>query len=294
MTARPRLCALAMSNRPNPLCRLYKTARPPVSNSYAVISTFAARNKSGHTPMLLRLSDTHARRPTRPPAGANVTLAVVQQTAAAHPETMPWPKRPSPSVLSKSIPLFFIGRDNDGFWIACEAEHRIGGVFLSQRSALRFAQRCSEPTPCATMILEETHQLDIENRGNRLVGHIRPAKRLVRRLASKLAALVGTAIEKPRAIAARWSRAYIEDRMLRAALEVELYRGRYKHSNKNDDDLPIVRRTELSTPPTTKDQSIVGGIKRAQSVITAFAIFAVILTGIIGLRAAVWLPAFYR
>ena len=32
-----------------------------------------------------------------------------------------------------------------------------------------------------------------------------------------------------------------EARMHRAAIEAELYLNRYKHSSKNDDDLPIVR-----------------------------------------------------
>jgi hypothetical protein len=34
--------------------------------------------------------------------------------------------------------------------------------------------------------------------------------------------------------------AVAEVRMHKAAIEVELYRNRYKHSSKNDDDLPIV------------------------------------------------------
>ena len=83
--------------------------------------------------------------------------------------------------------------------------------------------------------------------------------------------------------------------MLGAALEVELYRGRYKHSNKNDDDLPVVGRTEALTPArTTKDQPIFGAIRRAQPVIIAFAIFALVLAGIIGLRVTIWLPTFNR
>lgn len=206
---------------------------------------------------------------------------------------MAWPHRPEPSVLSESIPLFFISRDSDGFWIACEADFRIGGVFLSQHSALRFAQRCSEPTRCATMILEEVHTLDIENRGNRFAAHLRPAKRLVRRLTSKLIAVAGTAVANARALGARWSRARDEGRMLRAALVVELYRVRYKHSNKNDDDLPIVSRTEALMPASTINESIVGGIRRVQPIIIAFAIFALVLVGIIGLRVVIWLPAFY-
>jgi len=164
-------------------------------------------------------------------AAAHLTVIDAPQTVPAEPAPiMTWPQRPDPGVLSESIPLFFISRDSDGFWIACEADFRIGGVFLSQRSALRFAQRCSKPTRCATMILEEPHNLDIENRGNRFVAQLRPAVRLLKRIASKI-----------RSIGTYLSRAYIEDRLLRAALEAELYRGRYKHSNKNDDDLPIVR-----------------------------------------------------
>ena len=36
------------------------------------------------------------------------------------------------------------------------------------------------------------------------------------------------------------AQAVSEARMHKAAIEVELYRNRYKHSSKNDDDLPIV------------------------------------------------------
>ena len=37
------------------------------------------------------------------------------------------------------------------------------------------------------------------------------------------------------------AQAIAEARMHKAAIEAELYRNRYKHSSKNDDDLPIVR-----------------------------------------------------
>ncbi len=72
--------------------------------------------------------------------------------------------------------------------------------------------------------------------GGQDVGQLRPARRKVRRLASKLNAWARLAIANVRVLGARLSSAYIEDRMLRAVLEVELYRGRYRHSNKNDDD----------------------------------------------------------
>jgi hypothetical protein len=136
--------------------------------------------------------------------------------------------------------LFFISRDADGFWLARHADLPIGGLFLRRRSAMNFARRACAPISCATMILAEPHTLDTENRGNRLAPRLRPARRLARRLTATLSALAATLFAKARALGARLSRAYVEDRMLRAALEFDLYRGRYKHSNKNDDDLPIV------------------------------------------------------
>jgi len=39
----------------------------------------------------------------------------------------------------------------------------------------------------------------------------------------------------------RAMQAVSEARMHQVAIEVELYRNRYRHSSKNDDDLPIVR-----------------------------------------------------
>ena len=43
---------------------------------------------------------------------------------------------------------------------------------------------------------------------------------------------------------ARAVRAIAEARMHRASIETELYRNRYRHTSKNDDDLPVVRRVE--------------------------------------------------
>jgi hypothetical protein len=40
------------------------------------------------------------------------------------------------------------------------------------------------------------------------------------------------------------TQAFAEARMHRAMIEAELYHGRYRLSSKNDDDLPIVSRTE--------------------------------------------------
>jgi hypothetical protein len=77
-----------------------------------------------------------------------------------------FPGRPNSSVLSESIPLFFIGRNPLGFWVVREAERETGGVFLFKRSALRFASKNSAPAGCATMFLNESLELDVANQGN--------------------------------------------------------------------------------------------------------------------------------
>src|SRR5665811_2380665 len=67
--------------------------------------------------------------------------------------------------LSEAIPLFFIGRNKDGFWVAREADGRVGGIFVLKRSALLFANTNTQPRGCATMFLSERFELDIENKG---------------------------------------------------------------------------------------------------------------------------------
>jgi hypothetical protein len=101
------------------------------------------------------------------------------------------PPRPDPGILSEVIPLFFIGRNEDGFWVAREAAGRAGGIFLRKQSALRFANRITQPGGCATMLLSEHFELDVENKGNPLVAHLAAAKRLVSHLVQRLTAPAG-------------------------------------------------------------------------------------------------------
>jgi len=97
------------------------------------------------------------------------------------------PPRPDPGIISEAIPLFFIGRNEDGFWVAREADGRIGGIFLRKQAALRFANRSAQPEGCATMFLSKRFELDVENKGNRLVAHIAATRRLVLQLAQRTA-----------------------------------------------------------------------------------------------------------
>ena len=60
-------------------------------------------------------------------------------------------------------------------------EGRTGGVFLFKKSALRFAKKNSGTSGCATMFLAERLELDVENRGNRLIAWIGALLNLVTR-----------------------------------------------------------------------------------------------------------------
>jgi len=77
-----------------------------------------------------------------------------------------FPSRPDASLLSETIPLFFIGRNRRGFWLAREARGRIGGLFWLRRSALRFAAKNGGAVGCATMLLAHDCELDTENHGS--------------------------------------------------------------------------------------------------------------------------------
>ena len=114
----------------------------------------------------------------RPPL-RGICLVVKEYQPTDHPKpvvrvgmTAKFPRRPDSGVLSESIPLFFIARNRVGLWVAREAEGRTGGIFLFKRSVLRFAERNSGPRGCATMFLAERLELDLANRGNRLIGWI--------------------------------------------------------------------------------------------------------------------------
>ena len=107
-----------------------------------------------------------------------------------------FPKRPDISVLSETIPLFYIGQNNDGFWVAREASGRCGGVFLLRRSALRFAQQKSVPAGCATMLLNDPLELDVTNEGSRIVEPLTELVDLVRRRAPTFTAFVSMLLTK--------------------------------------------------------------------------------------------------
>jgi hypothetical protein len=110
-----------------------------------------------------------------------MTLPLPTHFPTMPPASSGLPGRPDAHVLNCVIPLFFIGRNKNGFWIAREARGRTGGMFLLRRSAHRFAQRTSAPRGCATMFLAKTFELDTRNAGNPALGWLDAALGLVNR-----------------------------------------------------------------------------------------------------------------
>jgi len=175
-------------------------------------------------------------RRTRPAGTAeNQTRRPSGHLQIVRPQTSELPPRPDTNVLNNSIPLFFIGQNSRGLWVAREASGQSGGVFFFKRSALRFTQEDSEWSGCATMILDEPLELDISNRGSRLAETADLAMRHTPALTDFLR-MVGAEWRKLRADILR---VFAGVRRNRAAVESELFRGEYTLSSKSDDDLPV-------------------------------------------------------
>jgi hypothetical protein len=107
-----------------------------------------------------------------------------------------------PGLVSAGIPAFFIGRNKEGFWVARDVNGQIGGIFLLENSAVSFARRNSEPAGCVTIFPSETIELDLENKGNPMVGQLGSLTRLATRawrqtatLASKMMRTAGRRVK---------------------------------------------------------------------------------------------------
>ena len=84
--------------------------------------------------------------------------------------------RPGPDVLSRTIPVVFIGRNRAGLWVARDADGKFGGLFWLKGSALHFARTNAGPAGCATLFPRARFELDLENHGNPLVAGLAAAK----------------------------------------------------------------------------------------------------------------------
>jgi hypothetical protein len=98
--------------------------------------------------------------------------------------------RPGPDVLSRAIPVVFIGRNRAGFWVARDADGKFGGLFWRKGSALHFAKTNAGPAGCAALFPRARFELDLENHGNPLVAGLAAAKLLLGRQLRRLLAAV--------------------------------------------------------------------------------------------------------
>ena len=109
-----------------------------------------------------------------------LTYSGFSESLASKPVASPACFQPlDPGVISASIPVFFVGRNRDGFWLARDAKGENGGIFLFKSSALAFVRRVSRSSGCATIFPSERFELDVENHGNPFVGYLKPLLWLV-------------------------------------------------------------------------------------------------------------------
>jgi len=162
------------------------------------------------------LGKSGAARKPEPPRNLHLSRTVLSD----------FPHRPDADIISETIPLFYIGQDHTGLWVARESEGRSGGLFWSRRAALRFARKKSEPAGCATMFLAEPFELDIENRGSRMAVAAAAVLHAIARRAPALAACMVATRVKWHVLIARVSRALRFGRNHSRSAETKLFHSR--------------------------------------------------------------------
>ena len=64
-------------------------------------------------------------------------------------------QRPDSTILNDAIPLFAIGRNRAGLWVARDCDGPAGDAFLSKGAAIRFARKIRGSEACALMFVVE-------------------------------------------------------------------------------------------------------------------------------------------
>jgi hypothetical protein len=113
--------------------------------------------------------------------------------------------------------------------------------------------------------------------------------------AGRLPAVVGflrKAAVKSARLLMQASNAFAEARMHRAMIEAELYRDRYRHASKNDDELPIDLQAAPGPQITWRRfaDAAVTMAKRAYPAIVVLSLLSTALAATFAIRLAVWLP----
>ena len=131
-------------------------------------------------------------------AERKLSIGPLAAHVATEPERSGTPlfSRPGPEDLSEAIPVFFIGRNQDGFWVARDADGKSGGLFWRKEAAIRFAKNSTWPAVCATIFPIQRIELDLDNKGNPLLVPIATIRRLLTRRVQRLIAAARKAVRE--------------------------------------------------------------------------------------------------
>src|ERR1700730_3157744 len=172
----------------------YDMRRRSISHSYGIIGTSCALDS--HSPTAIPrdaigidehaviavqlMNPDHLRgAPNRPACAIKPEGERSGTLSAKQPTKLTSPFLPlDAAIVSDAIPAFFIGRNDEGFWVARDVKGKIGGIFLFENSALSFARTKSRPKGCATIYQSERFELDLKNKGNPFIAQLGPLRRL--------------------------------------------------------------------------------------------------------------------
>jgi hypothetical protein len=146
------------------------------------------------------------------------------------PTTSRAPQRPDSTIVNEAIPLFAIGRNKAGLWVARDCDSPIGGAFWSKTAAIRFAKR-TNGSDCALMFVAGRLELD---QASPQAAH--GPNSATSQIAKAIAAIK---LRIKCFLLARKNVSKLSDQ--KTLIEKELYGNRYRHRSKSDDDLPIGR-----------------------------------------------------
>jgi hypothetical protein len=121
---------------------------------------------------------------------SRLSSPAILPTDALAAQTAPFAPLDS-DIVNEAIPAFFIGRNNEGLWVARDVKGEFGGIFLFESSAVSFARKSSRPAGCATIFPSQKFELDLENKGNPLVAQFASLMHIARHLRKQMSGFTG-------------------------------------------------------------------------------------------------------
>ena len=104
------------------------------------------------------------------------------------------PRSNRPAVNSLESPLFLVGKDSHGNWVARDQSGLCGGLFVGRDEALKFARAENGNRPQAIVMVDDVLELDMSVTPRTVQGLLvaasaaRPSKQSARRPRRKAAA----------------------------------------------------------------------------------------------------------